>query len=86
MNFKLNLMVAAIAVMGLAACSPDVTPKAPAAAAEAPAPVAAAPAPAAEIAKADQPAAAPVAEMKNEEAAAAPAAEMKKEEGEKKAN
>ena len=85
MNFKLKLMVAAIAVMGLAACGPDVAPKASTApAASAPAPVAAAPTqPAAETpaAPAAQPAAPAV-----QETAAAPAAEMKKEEGEKKAN
>jgi hypothetical protein len=85
MNVK--LIAAALVTLGLAACSPDITPKAGTAPA---APVAAtAPAqPAAEqqVVKAEQPAAPAVQEEKKEEAAAAPAAEVKPEEGEKKAN
>jgi len=88
MNFKLKLIVAAIATLGLAACSPDITPKASSngsgpAVSSAPAQ----PAAEAQVAKADQPTAAPaVQEEEKEEAAAAPAAEVKKDEGEKKAD
>jgi hypothetical protein len=83
MNVK--LIAAAIASLGLAACSPDITPQASTAPA---APVAAsAPAqPVAEqqVAKADTPAAAPAAQEEKKDEAAAPAAtEAKKEEGAK---
>jgi len=86
MNVK--LIAAALVTLGLAACSPDITPQASTAPA---APVAstapAQPAEEQQVVKAEQPAATPaMQEEKKEEGAAAPAVEVKAEEGEKKAN
>ncbi len=85
MNAK--LIVAAIATMGLAACSPDVTPQASTATS---APVASsAPAqPAAEqqVAQADKPAADPAAQEEKKVEGAAPAVEAKTDAGVKKAD
>ena len=81
---KVKLIAAAIATLGLAACSPDITPKSTAPSAPA---VSSAPAqPAAEVAQADKPAAFAAAQEEKTEGVAAPAAEAKKDEGEKKAD
>ena len=83
MNVK--LIAAAIATLGLAACSPDITPQS-STAPGAPA-VSSAPAqPAAEVAQAGKPAAPPAAGEEKKEEGAAPGSEVKKDEGEKKAD
>jgi len=76
---NLKLIAAAIAVMGLAACSPDITPQSSAG----PASGAAQPAATAET---DKPAQAPVAQEEKKDEVAAPVTEAKKEDGEKKAD
>ena len=83
MNVK--LIAAAIAALGLAACSPDITPqssKAPGTPTVSSAPVQ----PAAEVTQAEQPAAAPAVQEEKKDEGAAPVAEATKDEGEKKAD
>ena len=83
MNVK--LIAAAIASLGLVACSPDITPQ-NSAAPDAPAASSTPAEPVAEVARAETPAATPAAEEEKKDEGAAPAEEAKTAEGEKKAD
>lgn len=76
MNVK--LIAAAIAAVGLAACSPDITPRASSAPAQ--------PAAERQVVQASQPAAAPAAQEEKKDESAASAVEGKPDEGGKKAD
>lgn len=76
MNVK--LIAAAIAALGLAACTPDVTPQASRAPAQ--------PAAERQVVQVSQPAAAPAAQEEVKDESAAPALEAKPDEGGKKAD
>jgi len=87
MNAK--LIAAAIAIVGLVACSPDITPQ-NSVASDAPAASRAAAEPTTKLAQAEKPAAtpalSPAADEEKKDASAAPAAAAKTEEGVRKAD